>query len=162
MPGFSNRIPHVPSVFSGHRPENVCRIFHDVHPIAQPSVTRIISAAKLDFHLLHIMIPALPNMLGLPCQYEAQTYQKYLCFIFYRYYRYEQRQNVLMVCGSLFGFNISSMSAWIGTSQYNGFFHSPNGDLQIPYVTELNLTSREGSQPPCPLHLLETLLRLGS
>jgi len=38
---------------------------------------------------------------------------------------------VATVGGSLFGFDISSMSAWIGTTQYNDYFNSPNSDLQV-------------------------------
>jgi len=33
--------------------------------------------------------------------------------------------------GSLFGFDISSMSAWIGTQQYNDYFNSPDSSLQV-------------------------------
>jgi len=32
--------------------------------------------------------------------------------------------------GALFGFDISSMSAWIGTNQYLDYFDSPNSNLQ--------------------------------
>lgn len=32
--------------------------------------------------------------------------------------------------GALFGFDISSMSAWIGTDQYTNYFNSPDSDLQ--------------------------------
>lgn len=39
---------------------------------------------------------------------------------------------VNLIGGSLFGFDISSMSAWIGTEQYNTYFNSPNSDLQAP------------------------------
>ena len=33
--------------------------------------------------------------------------------------------------GSLFGFDISSMSAWIGTPQYTDYFNSPDSELQV-------------------------------
>ncbi|KAK4493649.1 hypothetical protein PRZ48_014834 [Zasmidium cellare] len=32
--------------------------------------------------------------------------------------------------GALFGFDVSSMSAWIGTDQYNDYFNHPNSNLQ--------------------------------
>ncbi|KAF2207095.1 hypothetical protein CERZMDRAFT_51861 [Cercospora zeae-maydis SCOH1-5] len=32
--------------------------------------------------------------------------------------------------GALFGFDISSMSAWLGTNQYNDYFNSPDSNLQ--------------------------------
>ena len=32
--------------------------------------------------------------------------------------------------GALFGFDISSMSAWIGADQYLDYFNSPNSNLQ--------------------------------
>lgn len=32
--------------------------------------------------------------------------------------------------GALFGFDVSSMSAWIGTDQYNNYFNHPNSNLQ--------------------------------
>lgn len=32
--------------------------------------------------------------------------------------------------GALFGFDVSSMSAWIGTDQYLEYFNSPDSDLQ--------------------------------
>ena len=32
--------------------------------------------------------------------------------------------------GALFGFDISSMSAWIGTEQYTTYFNNPSSDLQ--------------------------------
>jgi hypothetical protein len=33
--------------------------------------------------------------------------------------------------GSLFGFDISSMSAWIGNPQYTDYFNSPDSELQV-------------------------------
>lgn len=32
--------------------------------------------------------------------------------------------------GALFGFDISSMSAWLGTEQYTEYFNHPNANLQ--------------------------------
>ena len=32
--------------------------------------------------------------------------------------------------GALFGFDISSMSAWIGAGQYTNYFNSPDSNLQ--------------------------------
>jgi MFS family permease len=47
--------------------------------------------------------------------------------------------------GSLFGFDISSMSAWIGTEQYNTYFNSPSSDLQVrassSHLTEGGITA---------------------
>src|SRR3569833_4252604 len=38
--------------------------------------------------------------------------------------------------GALFGFDISSMSAWIGTDQYLDYFHSPGSSQQgcVSYI----------------------------
>ncbi|KAL1644684.1 hypothetical protein SLS58_004145 [Diplodia intermedia] len=45
--------------------------------------------------------------------------------------------------GALFGFDISSMSAWIGTEQYAEYFNHPSSDLQGGVSVHLYPTAPE-------------------
>ena len=47
--------------------------------------------------------------------------------------------------GALFGFDISSMSAWIGTDQYTNYFDSPNSDLQGGITASMSAGSFVGA-----------------
>ena len=59
-------------------------------------------------------------------------YEQRLCSLLcgHRGYRYLGNMYLTGLGGSLFGFDISSMSAWIGTPQYTEYFNSP-GELQV-------------------------------
>jgi len=65
---------------------------------------------------------------------EASFYYKQrLCSLLcgHRWYRYLGNMYLTGLGGSLFGFDISSMSAWIGTPQYTDYFNSPDSELQV-------------------------------
>ncbi|KAL7275274.1 hypothetical protein RUND412_001782 [Rhizina undulata] len=47
--------------------------------------------------------------------------------------------------GALFGFDISSMSAWIGTDQYVNYFNHPNSDLQGGITASMSAGSFVGA-----------------
>ena len=47
--------------------------------------------------------------------------------------------------GALFGFDVSSMSAWIGADQYLDYFHSPNSDLQGGITASMSAGSFAGA-----------------
>lgn len=47
--------------------------------------------------------------------------------------------------GALFGFDISSMSAWIGTDQYLEYFNYPNSDLQGGITASMSAGSFAGA-----------------
>ncbi|KAF2085157.1 sugar transporter [Saccharata proteae CBS 121410] len=47
--------------------------------------------------------------------------------------------------GALFGFDISSMSAWIGTTQYLDYFDNPNADLQGGITASMSAGSFVGA-----------------
>ena len=76
--------------------------------------------------------------------------------------------------GALFGFDVSSMSAWIGTDQYLEYFHHPDSDLQggvsRPSIGDTVAGKRMliirwihfRSPRPCPLALLPVLSRQAS
>jgi MFS family permease len=53
--------------------------------------------------------------------------------------------------GLLFGFDISSMSAWIGTDQYTDYFNHPDADLQGIITASMSLGSFAGSLAAGPL-----------
>lgn len=75
------------------------------------------------------------ELLGFASIHDGVYHNKYLCP---RGLRYHWRCLVSLLAissrlGSLFfrfGFDISSMSAWIGTKQYNEYFNRPDSDLQ--------------------------------
>ncbi|KAK8166911.1 sugar transporter [Phyllosticta citrichinensis] len=47
--------------------------------------------------------------------------------------------------GALFGFDISSMSAWIGTDQYHDYFNNPSSDLQGGITASMSAGSFAGA-----------------
>ncbi|PWY69064.1 sugar transporter [Aspergillus heteromorphus CBS 117.55] len=47
--------------------------------------------------------------------------------------------------GALFGFDVSSMSAWIGTEQYLEYFHHPDSDLQGGITASMSAGSFAGA-----------------
>lgn len=53
--------------------------------------------------------------------------------------------SISCISGMMFGFDISSMSAFIGTPQYGEFFHHPNSDLQGFITASMSLGSFFGS-----------------
>lgn len=53
--------------------------------------------------------------------------------------------------GALFGFDISSMSAWIGTEQYTTYFNHPDSDLQGGITASMSAGSFVGALCAGPL-----------
>ncbi|KAK7535937.1 sugar transporter [Phyllosticta citribraziliensis] len=47
--------------------------------------------------------------------------------------------------GALFGFDVSSMSAWIGTDQYHDYFNNPSSDLQGGITASMSAGSFAGA-----------------
>ena len=47
--------------------------------------------------------------------------------------------------GMLFGFDVSSMSAWIGTEQYRNYFNDPNSNLQGAITASMSAGSLVGA-----------------
>lgn len=71
--------------------------------------------------------------------------------------------------GALFGFDVSSMSAWIDQDQYLNYFNHPSADLQGGVsdflqnkYRELVTDSIDRSQPPCLVDRSSVLFALVS